>query len=36
MPSATLDAVWVRRCPLCRETVRKSDPQAPWLCGCGW
>jgi len=28
--------VWTRFCPLCSRRLQKADPQAPWVCPCGW
>lgn len=27
---------WVKTCPLCGNILRKTNPQEPWYCSCGW
>ena len=29
-------AEWMRTCPRCGATLRKTDPALPWRCVCGW
>lgn len=28
---------WIRRCPKCKETLKKEKPEQKWECqNCGW
>lgn len=36
LPQSDLRYEWMRNCPQCDRALYKRDPQAPWICECGW